>query len=217
MSDPVAEKSGFLKMYMTSHPDTLVAYAKWYGKVTEAINGAEMSSIDTKSMNLTCALKNGGSKVVNVKFDPPLAGYDAVKPRLLEMKALAQEGLNMIKAPTISTFRIPTRGCLTSVFILLPLILAGFTPEDATSPPLRAAVALRNVLGPSTVRWILKVVTGLHLLEALYVVNLCRRHNTGIAVGAAYSISTFIFGLPVMQSLRKQITRARIDSVMKIQ
>ncbi len=46
MADPVAEKSGFLKMYMSNHPDTLVAYAKWFGKVKEVITSAEMSAID---------------------------------------------------------------------------------------------------------------------------------------------------------------------------
>lgn len=44
--DPVAEKSGFLRMYMSNHPDTLVAYAKWFGKVNEVITSAEMSAID---------------------------------------------------------------------------------------------------------------------------------------------------------------------------
>jgi hypothetical protein len=48
MSDPVAEKSAFLRMYMSNHPDTLVAYAKWFGKVDEIITSAEMSAIDTK-------------------------------------------------------------------------------------------------------------------------------------------------------------------------
>ena len=48
MSDPVAEKSAFLRMYMSNHPDTLVAYAKWFGKVNEVITSAEMSAIDTK-------------------------------------------------------------------------------------------------------------------------------------------------------------------------
>ena len=46
MTDPVAEKSAFLKMYMSNHPDTLVAYAKWFGKVKEVITSAEMSAID---------------------------------------------------------------------------------------------------------------------------------------------------------------------------
>lgn len=48
MTDPVAEKSGFLKMYMSNHPDTLVAYAKWYGKVEGKIVSAEMTEIDCK-------------------------------------------------------------------------------------------------------------------------------------------------------------------------
>lgn len=48
MADPVAEKSGFLRMYMSSHPDTLVAYAKWFGKVEEVITSAEMTAIDSK-------------------------------------------------------------------------------------------------------------------------------------------------------------------------
>ena len=48
MADPVADKSGFLRMYMSNHPDTLVAYAKWYGKVKEAISSAEMTAIDSK-------------------------------------------------------------------------------------------------------------------------------------------------------------------------
>ena len=48
MADPVAEKSTFLRMYMSNHPDTLVAYAKWFGKVEEAVKSAEMSYIDCK-------------------------------------------------------------------------------------------------------------------------------------------------------------------------
>jgi len=47
--DPVAEKAGFLRTYMmSSHPDTLVAYAKWFGKVPEAITCAKMSAINTR-------------------------------------------------------------------------------------------------------------------------------------------------------------------------
>lgn len=47
MSDPVAQKSGFLKTYMSQHPDTLVAYAKYFGNVSETISTAEMTTIDS--------------------------------------------------------------------------------------------------------------------------------------------------------------------------
>jgi len=46
--DPVAEKAGFLRTYMSGHPDTLVAYAKWFGKVPEAITSAKMTAINTR-------------------------------------------------------------------------------------------------------------------------------------------------------------------------
>jgi hypothetical protein len=34
---------------------------------------------------------------VRVPLDPPLLGYEEVKPRLLGMKAEAQEGLGMVR------------------------------------------------------------------------------------------------------------------------
>ena len=119
MSDPVADKSGFLRMYMSNHPDTLVAYARWHGQVKDALISAEMTAIDSEvciltylahepipalanrlyisqSMTLTCKLKDGSSKVVRIVLDPPLLGYEEVKPRLLAMKVDAQEGLGMV-------------------------------------------------------------------------------------------------------------------------
>jgi hypothetical protein len=47
-------------------------------------------------MTLGCTMKSGAKQDVVVVFDPPLAGYEEVKPRLLEMKAIAQEGLGMV-------------------------------------------------------------------------------------------------------------------------
>lgn len=35
-------------MYMSNHPDTLVAYVKYWGKISEAVVSAKMSAIDSK-------------------------------------------------------------------------------------------------------------------------------------------------------------------------
>ena len=48
MSDPVAAKSTFLCMYMSNHPDTLVSYVRYWGKVQEKVVSAQMTAIDTK-------------------------------------------------------------------------------------------------------------------------------------------------------------------------
>jgi hypothetical protein len=47
--DPVATKSSFLCMYMSSHKDTLASYVIHHGKVTDTkIANAEMTRIDSK-------------------------------------------------------------------------------------------------------------------------------------------------------------------------
>jgi hypothetical protein len=52
MADPVAAKSSFLCMYMSNHPDTLVSYVRYWGKVKESVASAQMTSIDTKVSTL---------------------------------------------------------------------------------------------------------------------------------------------------------------------
>ena len=50
-------------------------------------------------MNLSYKVNNTEtSKEVRVNFEPPLSGYDEVKPRLLGMTADAQESLGMVRS-----------------------------------------------------------------------------------------------------------------------
>jgi hypothetical protein len=215
--DPVAEKSGFLRMYMSSHPDTLVAYAKWYGKVSEPISSAEMSAIDTKSMTLSCKLKNGKTKEVRVPIDPPMTGYDDVKPRLLEMKAIAQEGLGMIKTPKITTFNFPP-SALQVPFILYPILAYfAYAPVNDSSLLYLPPRLLANYVGSSVGYWLLWSVNVTHVFEAMYTWSLCRKHESGFLVSTTYVISTLICGFPIWKDLRKRIQDARIESVMKVE
>ena len=48
-------------------------------------------------MDLAYTTKAGEGKQVRVVFDPPLAGYEEVKPRLMNMKADAEEALGMVR------------------------------------------------------------------------------------------------------------------------
>ncbi|KAJ7641610.1 hypothetical protein FB45DRAFT_900616 [Roridomyces roridus] len=217
MSDPVAEKSGFLKMYMSGHPDTLVAYAKWYGKVEEPITSAEMTAIDTKSMTLTCSLKDGNKKVVRVAIDPPLAGYDDVKPRLLEMKAISQEGLGMIKSPKISSFYFPPTGYAIAVVLFGLVPYFGFAPSEGSSPLLIPAEFVRSYISAKAFKILFGVVVGIHMLEGLYSLSLCRRHKASFSVTSAYFAATMVLGMPVWKDLRKRIQDVRINSVMKVE
>ncbi|KAE9394693.1 hypothetical protein BT96DRAFT_958752 [Gymnopus androsaceus JB14] len=195
--DPVAEKSAFLRMYMSNHPDTLVAYAKWYGKVSEPISSAEMSAIDTKGMTLSCKMKDGKTKDVRVPIEPPMTGYDDVKPRLLEMKAIAQEDLEWY-----ASLQVP--------FIVLPLLAYfAYAPVNDPSPLYLPARALATGFSGSP--------TLSMFSKRMYTWSLCRRHGTGFLLGSAYVASTLVCGYHIWRDLRKQIQDARIESVMKIE
>ncbi|KAJ6558274.1 hypothetical protein B0H19DRAFT_1376738 [Mycena capillaripes] len=215
--DPVAEKSGFLKMYMSNHPDTLVAYAKYYGKVGEPMASAEMSAIDSKSMTLTCTLKNGSKKVAVVPIDPPLSGYEDVKPRLLEMKALAQEGLGMIKVPVLTTFNFPLMVFTSTFFPICALAYCTFFPKDSTASLFAPARFVSSYVNGTIMTGIWAFMCATHVLEALYTLTLVRKHAGNFSTGAGYIIGTLLFGFPIWVDMRRRIQAARIDSVMKIQ
>ncbi|KAK2461097.1 hypothetical protein APHAL10511_006876 [Amanita phalloides] len=209
--DPVADKSAFLRVYMSHHPDTLVAYAKWYGKVEAPISSAEMIDINTTSMTLLCTLKSGEKQTSTITFNPPLSGYDAVKPRLLEMKAIAQEKLGMIKAPQITTFEFPLPGAYLAIVYVGFFSFLTFFPENHLAKP------VLDVVGASNVLRIVQISVVLHVLESLYTLSLCRKHKTGFKVATLYTVGTVIFGFCMWVDLRKRIQKARIDSVMKVE
>ncbi|EIN06851.1 hypothetical protein PUNSTDRAFT_121903 [Punctularia strigosozonata HHB-11173 SS5] len=216
MADPVAAKSGFLCMYMSNHPDTLVSYAKHWAKSKQTITHAQMTSIDTKGMTLSCKTKEGGDSKLDIRvpFDPPLAGYEEVKPRLLAMKVDAEQALGMTRNPQISTFEPPRDWVYTAPPILL-LYYTMFAPAGA-GPVWEPGFRLRQLVGgDSVVRgfWIFMVTV--HALESLYTLSLCRRHRTGFVVGAQYVLYTLVFGFPGWRDLRKRIQAARIESIMK--
>jgi len=227
MSDPVASKSGFLCMYMKNHPDTLVAYVKYFGKVEGNVLTAEMSSIDSKGMTLVYKLKSGESNTTRVSFDPALSGYEEVKPRLLSMKAEAQEGLGMLKAPQITTFQIPRMTVITGIVLFASFYFLSPPPPGTTflSIPVTTmdaffspAHAFRNAtdIGLSF-RTTCALLCATRGAEALYTWSLCRQYVKGAIVTAAYVGFTMIFGFPMWVDLKGRVQQKRIESVMKVE
>ncbi|KAI0299974.1 hypothetical protein B0F90DRAFT_1630535 [Multifurca ochricompacta] len=217
MTDSVADKSGFLCTYMSSHPDTLVAYAKYFGKVDGNILSAKMLSINSKDMVLEYKIKDSPNKpqVVRVEFDPPLLGYEEVKPRLLSMKADADEALGTAKAPHITHFELPSKIWITSSLLLL-LIYGTYMPQNPDGKFWWLARTLRSSIFPDAFfppTWAFVYVA--HFAEGAYAATLARKHQMPWHIGAAWVGSTTIFGLPVLLRLRSLIKQARIESIMK--
>jgi len=217
MADPVADKSGFLCTYMSSHPDTLVAYAKHFGKVDGHVLSAKMLSINSKGMDLEYNIKNSPNRpqIVRIEFDPPLLGYEEVKPRLLGMKADADEVLGIVKAPQITHFEIPFQIWITSSLLLF-LIYGTSMPSNSQGAFWWLARTLRPKVFPDvlfTASWVFVVVS--HASEGLYATFLARKHRMPWNIGAAWVVSTTIFGFPVLMRIRRLIKEARIESIMR--
>ncbi|KAI0729075.1 hypothetical protein C8Q72DRAFT_344272 [Fomitopsis betulina] len=218
MADPVASKSGFLCMYMSNHPDTLVAYVKHWGKVKDNVASARMKTIDTKGMTLTYTAKSGGAeKEVRVQFDPPLLGYEEVKPRLISMKVDAEEALGMARAPQITTFRIPF-SIWTTTTAMAGLAYVTFSPEPH-APNFHPAFLLAHSVRTALPDWALAASWGmiavLHPLEAVYALVLAARHRMPFTIGLCYVLGTLVWGFPILNELRHQRQAARIESVLK--
>jgi len=225
MTDSVASKSTFLSMYMSNHPDTLVAYVKHFGKVPRNVTSAQMKSIDCKGMNLSYLLQSGEGGTVHVKFDPPLAGYDDVKPRLLSMKADAQEALGMLKSPKITSFRLPFSS-INVMFVYLSIAYFTFAPPQGTALPFVPVNVADMLFMPARVVFgaigfqpsltsIVTITTVIHGFESLYTGYLCRRYVKGPLVTAAYLAATMLIGQPIWYDLQKRVQAQRIESVMK--
>lgn len=217
MSDDVASRSSFLCMYMSNHPDTLVAYVRHFGKIQPLVESASMTSINSKAMSLSYVLKGSKEKgTVNVPFEPPLSGYDEVKPRLLSMKLDAEESLGMVKRPQITTFEVGPE-ILTTLSLIALFIFVTFSEQRPYSTIHNIGPWLRNAVGgPKVLKAIWIIAYTLHFLEAVYVFVLCRRHSTGFVLGAKWVTITFLAGYPGWSRLKRLIQKARIDSITKI-
>ncbi|KZS95268.1 hypothetical protein SISNIDRAFT_543608 [Sistotremastrum niveocremeum HHB9708] len=212
-SDSVAERSGFLCTYMSNHPDTLVAYVRHQGGVSEHVTSAQMTAIDQKAMTLVYKVKGKDEKITKrVAFDPPLSGYDEVKPRLLGMKLDAEESLGMIPRPQLKPFQFPLRALYLAPLLIL-LIYTTYAPESRS----HLGYWLRRMVGGPKVVWGIWIfVYVVHVLEALYTVSLCRKYRTGWVDGLLYTGGTLLFGFAIWSDMRQRVQKMRIDSIGKI-
>jgi hypothetical protein len=232
-ADPVADKSGFLCTYMSTHPDTLVAYVKHFGKIDGNVSSAKMLSINSKGMDLEYKMKDAATlllkpgtgtsskpKVVRVEFDPPLLGYEEVKPRLLGMKVDADESLGTVKSPQITHFELPFQIWITASLLLLLIYTSSAPPPYTYSNHASKFWWLARTICPGIfpdwmipLSWTFVVIA--HVGEGAYAATRAYKHHMPWHIATAWVGTATIFGFPVLMRLRHLIKQARIESIMK--
>jgi len=207
-------------MYMSNHKDTLACYVIYYGKVTNTkITSAEMTGIDSRGMDISYKTPSSGDEKISIRigFEPPLSGYEEVKPRLLSMKAHAAEALGMAPVPRITKFTITSRAWLVTGALMTLLTYVTLSPPLSSVVPshLYAGSFIRDIVGDGVVKLAWGIVVVTHTAESLYTAKLVKRHGTPFGVGAMYILGTLFFGFPAWTELKKNVQEARIDSILK--
>ncbi|KAJ7645441.1 hypothetical protein DFH06DRAFT_1211296, partial [Mycena polygramma] len=213
MSDPVAAKAVFLKS--TVSPATLVDYAKWYGKADD-VASAEMTAITSKNFTLACKLVNGAKKEIVIAFKPALKNYEEAEPRLLEMKALAAEGLGKAKPPKIRSFHLQRAGIPDGIFIMSIFPYLTLAPPDSTSRFFFPAHFVQSYVEPKHLGMVWAAGVGWHSLNALYTASLCWKHSIPTGASAAYIGMSLLTGFQTWIDLKKRIRDARIEAARKL-
>lgn len=234
-ADPVKARSSFLSSYMSSHTDTLVAYVIYFGKVKETPTTAKMASIDQKKMDLSYQVKGSEEwKSVSVEFDPPLSGYEEVKPRLMQMKADAEEQLGMAKTPPLTTFSLKPGSfrAVPVLFILAVFSLAPYHQRIITKeevPPflypllphantaLHFLTSVRRGLPftPTTAHVLWTTIAVIHIAFALLVGLFSYQRRASLNIAVSWVISALLLSYPAVFEFRSHLQASRIDSIGK--
>ena len=148
-------------------------------------------------------------KQLTVPFEPPLAGYEEVKPRLLAMKLDAEESLGMVcrerciqynnclgvmktPRPQITSFQLP-RDVLITATMLFFLTYVTFSPPGSSSSPYNFGSWIRSAVGgPSVIKYIWIFVVLVHTSEAAFMLRMCIRHSVGLYVGVSSRVTLVI-------------------------
>ncbi|KEI41403.1 uncharacterized protein L969DRAFT_85174 [Mixia osmundae IAM 14324] len=210
--DEVASKSGFLSMYMSNHRDTLVAYCMHYGKVKRAVN-AKMDSISSDSMIISYLPYRDASepKTVTIPFEPRLQSYDEARPRLLAMKAEAEQALRMDTVPVVDSFRLGR--LVPFIMTLVTFLVACTVMEDHEfgGRIRNAAGGMRTIVAA----WIFAI--SCHIAEAYYQYTLCRKHKTGVRNTFLWVFLTFLLGVAGFSEFKRIVKERKIASLSKSQ
>ncbi|CAD6593687.1 MAG: hypothetical protein ASARMPRED_007848 [Alectoria sarmentosa] len=237
--DPIAAKSVFLASYMSQHADTLVAYIVFYlqspiwsgekfktSKERDSktslravdIKQPRMLKITSKEMTIQyrdARVGRGETKKVDIPFDPPMLGYEEVRPRLLQMKIEAEEGIGMPKRPTVSVYRFPTA---RNTLIVVAMVSFWVAAATTTDPDGFFGRIRRLTGGEWTIRasgMLMVRSMQLRVSSPLLMLTDLAHHRLHHTLQLELSSTVPVFGSAGLLEFRKVVREARIAGISK--
>ncbi|CAG8701041.1 5002_t:CDS:2 [Ambispora leptoticha] len=173
--DPISPHANRLVAYMNGHPNTILAYAKYFGKEMNATS-ARMTGIDSTGITVKVTKEEGDEVEIIIQFKQQLTSHEQVRGVLTEMAKEAEDALNLPStrppSPPPTTNNIHTPFIWPHplhIFSVLAFLIIIYTPDYLTPEPLlllhehtnnllrsvQWPVFFLHLFGTSTVVWIL--------------------------------------------------------------
>ncbi|OZJ05424.1 hypothetical protein BZG36_01653 [Bifiguratus adelaidae] len=226
--DPIVPHSAGISAYMSGHPATNLAYVKYFGKRPDAVS-AQFQSIDSKGFTLSFTDSHGQTGQVRAHFKTPLTKREEIRPVLQDMAKEAETALGLpstLEGPP--PFTAIARAVAAQATTPTPIPTSNQYPTDifysVDKRDVAIAVIYYGILAyaaspynsgwtkfpPASARWVLKVLVGIHTLEAAIALakTIKRGWYSPITI-AKWTLSTLVFGMPSGKKLelhRKQVT-----------
>ncbi|CAG8840818.1 9462_t:CDS:2, partial [Gigaspora margarita] len=200
--DPIAPHAARLVSYMNTHPETILTYAKYFGKVQNAVS-ARMTDIDSDGFVLLARESDGTENEVHIRFKNRLKSYEQVRPVLTEMAKEAEEALSLpsTRPPpmpsenftnTHTPFNPPES---TNFLVVLTLIVFCAVLAYYPSPAPEVIKTLRSIFGQEFPRGIVLFLVGSHIIETLIVIFvLAKRGENDLMTWVLWIGTTMLVG-----------------------
>ncbi|CAG8579521.1 24145_t:CDS:2, partial [Dentiscutata erythropus] len=175
--DPIAPHAARLVSYMNTHPETILAYAKYFGKVQNAVS-ARMTDMDSDEFVVLARESDGTENEVHIRFKNSLKSYEQVRPVLTDMAKEAEEALSLpsTRPPpmpsenftnTHTPFNPPeSPKFFGTLIVIVFFIVLTYYP----SPAPEVINTLRSIFGQEFLRGFVLFIVGCHIIEALIVI-----------------------------------------------
>ncbi|KAG5953782.1 hypothetical protein E4U53_002638 [Claviceps sorghi] len=200
------------------HTRELTHYLRHYCRVTKRQSaGASLRDLTLQGMRIRAA---GADHVVD--FNPPLPSWDHVRPRLIEMDAVARQGLG-ISDIQMDRYHLPGSADLAVMLAVgFYFLSVASLPYITPGSPLWRLLSAYFPGGPEMFRWQVKMlllpVIGIHTAEPLYL-DLSRLQKHAVDRWSAqwwmWMVSCFFEGVMAFRRFDRVIAKKKVEKEAK--
>lgn len=202
---PPPSDSYVIRHMNEDHADSLLAYAKHYGKVPHATH-ATLTHINLTSITLNITDADTKQHTVTIPFTAPLTSTSEYRSALTEMSNRAMEALHISNTTNATYYRRPNIPISTAILIGLTLNYWAAYRQHMPHPMLEPIkeFALKIFQSQGMIQCVFLAAIAAHIFEtSIAYGELNKKGVTDSRVRMIWLIQTFLLGYPSLKLLKE--------------